>query len=471
MPTPKRTWPYRSVFEALLKPHAPHQVPTVAPSVGIFDSPATITPINREWLGYVLGVADILTELDAWEGSPEEIYEARSKITEFLYRLAEGESVKDWRVNPSTCHFEVQLYNSDDWLDRGKLCGGSLANKMSQADALYQADLRYADQDTENPRAVNSSAPDVTWNSASDDEPGYEEYREQGLCQACVALVDALCVATIDAIEQNADVVNAVFNVVDVAAAAIGVGGVFSFGILAIIGVCLASFSELARFVYTIGKDWNLDALKDEDARENMACCMYNRLKDQPVDIDYFKMEVYDQCDTVVINPFWNSEAWIASMLNFAVRDEMTFWAFLDLCTKYAADAEIGALEACPCAEPFMLVGASIWPGYQNLENPSTNIWVINSDYTEGACSVLGFESADGINAGFDIVENYGYSPPAPAGCNSNKAIRLYEKGSMNYIQLGTWAEAMGWPNPIWRILVWSNTPDFTVYFKIAPTE
>lgn len=349
MPTPKRQRPIRSVFEALLNPHAPRKDPVAPPETGIFDSPATIAPVNQLWLGHLLGVIDVLADLDAWAGSVDEIENARSEIVKFMSRLMEADAVKDWRVNPDTCEFEVQLYESGDtWLSRGRLCGLTLGDRIAAAHAVELSDDRYGEADLEDPRSVAPLAPNLTFVSASDDEGDDADYREEALCAAVRALVDAICKGAIAAIEQTSNTVNSIIDAIDLVAPVIGASGLVINPVLALAGAIALSVAELVRYAYEAGETLDTAWLNDEDARESIACCWYVKLRSQEVSYDNFAEETLeDACDLSCLIP--SAKCTVATAIHFAIREERCYWAFLDLCEKFFEEAERGFLPDCAC--------------------------------------------------------------------------------------------------------------------------
>jgi microcystin-dependent protein len=58
--------------------------PHAIPSAGIFDEPTVKTCINAEWLSHLTGMIERLDYDDAWQGTEQEIYDAREAVRKII---------------------------------------------------------------------------------------------------------------------------------------------------------------------------------------------------------------------------------------------------------------------------------------------------------------------------------------------------------------------------------------------------
>jgi len=62
--------------------YAPIWKPLPIPSSSWDDSPCVCLAVNEEWVGFVIGVLDVLDQPDAWKGTTEEIDAARANVVQ-----------------------------------------------------------------------------------------------------------------------------------------------------------------------------------------------------------------------------------------------------------------------------------------------------------------------------------------------------------------------------------------------------
>jgi hypothetical protein len=122
-----------------------------------------------------------------------------------------------------------------------------------------------------NPTDVNANAPNRSWAFADGDGSGDVAKRESALCMAVRRIVDAACDSEITRRELGSVGIDAVAGVIGVGLAFAGpaaaaLGGLLLAGISAAAG----AFAALSESV-----------LSDDDAREAVACCLYQSLRGQ----------------------------------------------------------------------------------------------------------------------------------------------------------------------------------------------
>jgi len=73
---------------AIIRPYyAPRPEPGPIPEPGIFDDPVACVRINRSWIPHILGILDALDQIDAWQGTSEQIDAARGEIQALMIAL------------------------------------------------------------------------------------------------------------------------------------------------------------------------------------------------------------------------------------------------------------------------------------------------------------------------------------------------------------------------------------------------
>lgn len=66
----------------------PRPNPGPIPSTGIFDEPTRCARINAQWVSHILGVLDRLDQPDAWQGTLDQVDDARNQIRLLMVELA-----------------------------------------------------------------------------------------------------------------------------------------------------------------------------------------------------------------------------------------------------------------------------------------------------------------------------------------------------------------------------------------------
>lgn len=111
---------WRTPDEQYWYPLAPRQKPRIPPTSGIFDNPTRCIKVNAEWWSHISGAVALLSDPDAWTGTPEEIKFAEFQINRFLGE--ENCGVDDIRVVDCM----LQKLEDGEWIDVADLtaCGG-----------------------------------------------------------------------------------------------------------------------------------------------------------------------------------------------------------------------------------------------------------------------------------------------------------------------------------------------------------
>jgi len=104
-------YPYSDLDATILRRfYAPRPDPLPIPTNGMFDDPAACVRVNRGWAGHIIGVLDALDQIDAWQGTSEQIDAARGEIQALMIALSatceepfmEQTAILEYRTDPNT---------------------------------------------------------------------------------------------------------------------------------------------------------------------------------------------------------------------------------------------------------------------------------------------------------------------------------------------------------------------------------
>ncbi len=120
--TDNKPWPIRWEYDFPRQPFRPRLKPLPAPDSGIFDAPYVCIRINMGWLTHIIGVLQVLLELDAWTGTDEQQYDAKQEIEKLLASMEDecGEGlpplVTSFRFTEE-CVLQYSNDNGTTWSD------------------------------------------------------------------------------------------------------------------------------------------------------------------------------------------------------------------------------------------------------------------------------------------------------------------------------------------------------------------
>lgn len=277
-------------FAPFLKSHPP-------PLTDVCESPLVCVSVNADWATFIVGALDALDQMDLWIGTEEEIYAAVQKVRSIISMFS----------NP--CSDEGDTYRT-------------ILNSWRQ----YQTTLEGLYDGT--PESVDEDAPDTNFDSDSSDTGLETEYRDTALCAACRVLVDVFCAELLAQAGQIQSALNILAGLL--AAATGGTGGIIGLIIVVAVDVLV---------------DFSLDSLESEEARKNVACCLYDNLKGQAVSQANFCASI-DGCyetgsshENNIMNGLRESD--------FCRRGN--YVAFLKILAEQFRYARAGITEPCEC--------------------------------------------------------------------------------------------------------------------------
>jgi hypothetical protein len=300
------------------------------------------------------------------------------------------------------------------------------------------------------PRDWNASAPDVNFDSASDDTGDDASYRELALCQSSFDIINFVCDWVIDSREVVADSLSIAFSAI------VGVGSVPFGPVAAIAGALAVAAIDLAFVAF---KAVSSTVLGDQDARDNVACCLYNTLAGTAISQANFELGL-NACSFNA----GSYEDQIAGAIRELLKDEGFYAAFIDFISTNFALAADGDLSNCPCTCPALRFnkynGTPVGQGDLaingntriltgvNYNNTYHGIWVVGDDVICPNCELIKVEILSLETNGNDWIGgapwdcDYQPVPGAPHYQNDppSALIGTWESNGFNITFDGPWS-------------------------------
>lgn len=306
-----RRTPPHVLWPDILRPYAPVTKPQPVPISAPFDEPCECLFVNAEWRGYLVGALEVLDQVDAWDGTDEEIQTARDGVTEIIACLIGGDM---------SCLSEMT-----DRLDALALCCQQQSLAGDAGVATYRLQLQDLYDGT--PTSIDPDAPEDTWTETTGDSGAKIAEREAALCRA----IDRYLRTLANDIKMGLLLAS-------------GVGGLGA-GLLGLANPVLGIFAGAAIFIAQGMGDYVWD---DEVALQKNACCMYASLEGAgTIDFATFQASL-DDCSFTPVT----TEEWQRAALNGSNQDESNYLAFLSALgsdTRLASIYEMDTLD-CECA-------------------------------------------------------------------------------------------------------------------------
>jgi hypothetical protein len=281
--------------ERMIKAYDPRFKPLPVLQEGICDSPLVCLQVNAAWASHIAGVLGRLTWADAWLGSDEEIHQAIQSVEELIDKMS------------CLCDYTAEYFN---WFQQAQIYQQTLING-------YNGSLLNIDGD----------APNVTFDSGENDTTDDAIHRANALCRGCALYVDTICEIALADLTGVVDFVQLITSILPF----VGPGGV-------VIGLIIQVASEVVQAA-------GAAPFRDLEARENVACCMYDALVGLENNQDNLIHSVDDCYTTLGTNEFW-----IAETIRGGYGNPQGNWLLFN---KVLAEAfrysKAGLLAGCPC--------------------------------------------------------------------------------------------------------------------------
>lgn len=301
----------------LIHPYAPILKPLPIPSAAPFDEPCECLFVNAEWRGYIVGVLEVLTEVDAWDGTEEQISATIDNVNEIIACLSGGEM---------SCIQEMT-----DRLDALAMCCLAASQSSAIENVLYQEHI--AERYDGDPWSVDEDVPHDNWTETTGDSAEKIAQREAALCRA----INRYLATIMHGLQLNRMIATGIAEI-SVAIASLA---------NPILGIVVAGIEGI--LIGTAEAVW-----LDTDATKKCACCMYTNLTGE-ASIDFAGFQSSMQgCG---FSPTSNEEL---QRLAFdgVNQQEGNYLAFLDCLGEETRLAAIygGDTYDCDCASDWEIV-------------------------------------------------------------------------------------------------------------------
>lgn len=311
--------------------------------------------------------------------------------------------------------------------------------------------------DGSDPTSINSNAPDVTWIKQDGDTSQEITDRDDALCYAAKALIDMICGMEMQRRNVGVGMAGIGLAVLAVLLAFVpAVGPLLSAAILAALGVAKTAFDTLSDAILT-----------DNDARADVACCMYSNLRALDVTPYYFSQSLNDCCFTGGSN-----EAQLSGACAYILSEEDVFVAFVNLISEAAKYPAY--LTACGCTvdfcdNPYFLAVGDAWGADSSAESECDGYMLLDSGSVE---AVSPWSTLPGYCVAVWVPGwQFGYP-------RSIQNVSV-ESGSVDYAgliwQVGglqDWGATYNWnESKCGRLFAWWSDEPFTVKFNTKECE
>lgn len=343
--------------------------PRQPPTVGIFDAPVRCYILNIEWDAHIAGAISALTEWRTWIDDEDE----RSFAVQQVLKLLSNESGCDMtfqlRQNPDNpCQLQ-QSFNGVDWslaydysLCAPQLNIDDVQNQLDKLIELY--DLLSGD--------VSALYENLVYDSTSEDD-----VRDLALCAGISAFVDFVCELVLSEREEDAVYARIGAVILAITSAVLIASGIGSPLGLAIATALVGGYAVIWDGISDI-------VLSNQDARDAVACCMYESLSGATLSKTLFE-DSLDGCAFTALTP----EAQIAGAIAPMLDEEDIFTAFLEFVDEKFRPAQLGLVDCNLC---------SIYPlciDFTDLSNINIEFGTVNSGFGNPSPALSGVISGD----------------------------------------------------------------------------
>lgn len=311
----------------------------VLPEPDIFDAPYKCYKINDEWAKIVMGFVGWLATVAVWRDAVEDNYDGIIAILKFLSQSGEEcENVFNFqlRQNPAnSCQLQQSFDGGENWLLAFdySICQSITKDTLGQVDILEQQLQEIIDALNGASGNVGTVYPDLEYDASPDDE-----FRDLALCAGIHDFIDFICELVLEERNNQATYARIGAILLSIASAVLIASGIGS-------PLGLAIATALVLGYATIWDGISELVLNDDEARELVACCMYDALQGSTLTQVAFENSLDGCAFTGGTN-----EAQIAGAIVGMLDDTDIYMAFVDFVNEKYRPAVLG-LVTCPCAE------------------------------------------------------------------------------------------------------------------------
>lgn len=366
--------PVRWEYDAYWEYAKPREVPKPIPIADISDPPTACLVINREWVPHVIGYLGLMLDQDQWiDDEDNNIQRARDAYENIFYQLASPcirlENGTLLRQNPTNpCYLEQSIDNGASWslaFDYSKCMNNSIDSILQINNYINETTQIYNDNRT----IYNNDITNIANNFAYDGTLT-DDQRDKALCYGLRELVNAISITMSQKIESQESGLNDFLT--DLGTVFGGLSGTFSLANtlgVAILGFTASSgliiglaLAGVATAVAQLFNTSDISAFEDDDAKAEIACCMYNNLKGQTPQRALW-INSLQGCQ------FEGNAATVATAMAEYLNDMDVYLQFFKILNDYVDIAVNDLLPFCPCESqplPEALVVNYDLDGYQD---------------------------------------------------------------------------------------------------------
>ncbi len=180
---------------------------------------------------------------------------------------------------------------------------------------------------------------------------GLDVYLDDVQCWAYRMLVDSICQAAIDIKAKQAEGTDTLDILREFFAGAGGIGslifGVVGFttaGLVALVIAVMGALAQVAILILDKILSTPAEVLSDEEAKEDVACCMYNALKGGTPSFDAFK-NALSGCNFNAESPAGQ----LRTLIHDFLQSQDVYLSLFRIANDLVPAAQAGADLACPC--------------------------------------------------------------------------------------------------------------------------
>lgn len=203
--------------------------------------------------------------------------------------------------------------------------------------------------DGSDPTTINANAPETTFIFTTGESAAKKTRRDATLCEVCRGLVAATCEMELQRRNTGSGLVGVGLVVLGLLSFLLPiVGQILLAGLIAAIAVIQWAFSEVSD-----------EVLGDEEAQEEVACCMYNYLRYTEPTQAYFAMALDDCCFGE-----GTEEAQLAGAMAYILAEEDVYVAFIEALAEgepVGDDWETCVCDVSECSQPYFVAMGDAW--------------------------------------------------------------------------------------------------------------
>jgi len=335
------------------------EVERTPPSVGIFDSPTRCYIVNKEWAEHIMGMVHLLADVVSWKDAQDESYFAIKEVLRFM----QGMECMDFELRQSpddNCILQQTTDGGDTWTDvfDFSLCA-TIQDGASQSSIItnyyntlqnYQNNV-YNDYFNNYAGDITNIHPELGFGDSDD------AARNNALCNALDALIAGICDSANKFFDEQTNAANdlktslalagAILGIIALAASGVGTpAAIILAGDVALWAAGVGIGAALGATLYDHWQETNQAAYNDEDAKDELLCCLYDAMQGSNPDQTAL-ISALESC----AGSLSTEAAAIANAGAIMMAEIALYAAFTENMAIGFQSAKLGLLPGCACEE------------------------------------------------------------------------------------------------------------------------